>query len=130
MIPQKLQEMDVVLRRDGTVCWILKDDGVGRLRLFGLDFIPYGLIKNYKYDFTYGKDLYLEDSGEIVLKNLYKYDIVAVSGLDSTVKKLLVARNYEKFLNSGDEITKKHWFDMFNWNYTDAFWGDYRYKNR
>lgn len=119
-IPQKLQEMDVVLRRDGTVCWVLKDEIVGRLGLFGLDMLGYHLLKNYNYDFTYGKDLILEDLDEKERENIRKYDIIAVSGLDSTHNKLWVARNYEKSLLAGDTDSKNIWFRQFKWVFTEA----------
>lgn len=122
MIMHKLQEMDVVLRRDGVVCMVLKDDIVGKLRLFGLDLLGYHLLKDYTYDGKYGKDIVMEDLDEKELENIRKYDIVAVSGLDSTFRKLLVIKNYKQSRDVMDVETINVWFKSFLWVYTDAFY--------
>jgi hypothetical protein len=122
MIIHKLQEMDVVLRRDGVVCMVLKDEIVGKLRLFGLNLQGFHLLKDYKYDFTYGTDVILEDLDEKELENIRKYDIVAVSGLDSTFRKLLVMKNYEKSLGVMDVESVDIWLRSFQWIYTDAYY--------
>lgn len=122
MIPQKLSEMDLVLRRDGTVCWVLKDENIGRLRLYGLDLQPYDLLADYNYDFTYGKGINLEKMIDMGEENVLNLDIIAVSGVTSTHRKMFIARNYEKSMITGDIETKNTWFTMFNWVYTGIYW--------
>lgn len=121
MIIQKLQAMDIVLRRDGLICWILKDTISGRLRLFDLELYGYHLLKNYNCDFTYGKHVNLEDLDEIEMKNIRDYDIVAVSGLNSEYDKLWTAKNYEKSIYIHDKERQNMWFEMFKWVFTDAY---------
>ena len=122
MIMHKLQEMDVVLRRDGVVCMVLKDDIMGKLRLFGLDLQGFQLLKDYKYDFTYGKNGIFEYFNEAERENMKNYDIIAVSGLDSTFRKLLVIKNYKQSRDVMDVETINVWFKSFLWVYTDAFY--------
>ena len=65
--------------------------------------------------------------GEKELENVRNYDIIAVSGLDSTFRKLWVTKNYERSRYSGNVESVDIWFRSFNWKYTDAYidWGGF-----
>lgn len=107
-----LKEMDIVLRRDGRVCWVLKNEYSGLLQTFLPDMWGQHEIKDYDEKFRYKGDLIL--SRRERQPNI-RYDIVAVSKSRSPWKSIYNMREYEKSLKSNDQEDKDRVWEEFNW---------------
>ena len=108
-----LKEMDIVLRKDGRVCWVLKNDYTHKMQLFLPDMWGQSELSNYYDDFTYGKDV--EHYNE---KRDSMNDIVAVCRPKSPWGAIHLMRTYELALRSKDEDSSQELEEAmkeFNW---------------
>lgn len=112
-----LKEMDIVLRKDGRVCWILRNDYSHKLQLFLPDMWGQSELSAYYDDFTYGKNV--EHYNE---KRDSMNDIVAVCRPKSPWKAIHLMRTYELALRSKDEDSSQELEEAmkeFKWVYVN-----------
>ena len=92
-----LKEMDIVRRRDGSVCWILQNEYTKELQTFSLQLWGQHRLSNYYDNFKFGKNVDNFNS-----KRDSRYDIVEVSkaARRSTWKALQLMHDYIRIYNS------------------------------
>ena len=107
MTVNALEEMDIVLRRDGEVCWVLRNEYTKQLQTFSLNMWGQHELRHYYPYFKYGKDVMcsLKDN---------RYDILAVCKPRSKWKALQLMHDYESVLHQGSE-TISRFMKEFNW---------------
>ena len=104
-----LEEMDIVLRRDGKVCWVLRNETTKRLQTFLPDMWGQHELRHYYPNFKYGKYVRhysLRDDNN---------DILAVCKPRSKWKALQLMHDYEALRLQGNELALKEFMKEFNW---------------
>lgn len=103
-----LEEMDIVKRRDGRVCWILKSNE-GEMMTFSLRLWGQHKLSNYNDDFTYNGGGY--KNPKLDRQN----DIVAVSKPPYKWKALHLMSEYIKAVEDNDNEKLSECMRAFNW---------------
>ena len=118
-----LQEMDIVLQKDGRVLWVLRNDYTYKLQTFNIDMWGQRELDHYNPNFTYGKDVQY-----FVPHRDNKLDIVAVCRPASKWKALQLMRYYEMAKQDVKQNPSKEneeylaeQFEAFKWQYTPAY---------
>jgi len=109
-----IKEMDIVLRRDGKVCWVLRNESSGLLETFLPDMWGQQYIKDYDDQFRYKG----EECSRLSRRErapYRKYDIVAISPSRSCWKSIYNMRTYDHSLKSNDQEEKDIAWENFNW---------------
>lgn len=99
-----LNELDIVERRDGEICWVLRNESTKSLETFLPDMWGQHMLEDYNANFTYGGPCLTRSERE---RNK-PYDIVGVCKSRSPWKSIQLMRQYEIAQKSGDseEIKK------------------------
>lgn len=113
MIITDLKEMDIVLRRDGQVCWILRNETTQTLETFLPDMWGQHMLSDYRINFDYGTPGLTRREREMNRR----YDIIAVSKSRSNWKSIDNMRRYEIAKRDGDEAEIKDALSHFDWIY-------------
>ena len=111
--PKDLQPMDVVLRRDGKVCWILENEYTHKLQSFGHNLWGQQVICDYSDDFIYGKNRTNYQSSVLDTQ----YDIVAVHRPRSAWKALDIMYRYGAARDRGDRDWMREIVNEIDWIY-------------
>lgn len=106
---EQLKEMDIVLRRDGKICWIMKNENTQRMQTFALGLYGQHELLDYE-DFVYGKNV-----KHFNPERDKKYDIVSVCQTRSPWHAIHLVRNYELALKSEDDEAIKQALADFSW---------------
>ena len=120
-----LREMDIVLRKDGSVLWVLRNDYTYKLQTFTFDMWGQHELCHYNLNFTYGKDVKYFDS-----RRDNKLDIVAVCRPVSKWKALALMHYYYMAKHDMEQNPAEQnkdylleQFENFKWQYTPAYTG-------
>ena len=116
MTPIDLCEMDIVLKRNGMVCWVLKNDFDHDLQLFNVDLWGQQKLRNYdsKFRYTGGENLSLMSKRE--RKPYQEHDIIAIYKSESKWKLLNLMYNYKSIMKSNNKNIIER-MSEFDWQF-------------
>lgn len=112
MKPSDLKEMDIVVRRDGMLCWVLYNSIEGGLYTFHHCMYAQYAVNKYFNNFNYGKNV-----EHFIPKRDSQYDIIAVIRPKTYWHAINAMRNYEndfKLPLDENETKEKRIADFIN----------------
>lgn len=110
-----LKEMDLVLRRDGKICWILRNEFTHELQSFSYNLWGQQTMHNYSDDFIYGKNRKDYQGSELDKQ----YDIVAVYRPRSMWKVLEIMYVYVVAVRENDRDRIEEIIKNVDWIYVN-----------
>ena len=116
----ELQEMDIVLREDGHICWVLQNSFTNKYQTFSLSMWGQHELSDYNQDFTYGNGV-----NYFIKERDSKYNIVGVCRPMSKWHAIKLVRDYEMAVDRYDETDEesvldlKKALDAFKWEYVN-----------